>query len=368
MKCLILSSNTGEGHNSCAKAIKEYFDAQGDPCTIKDSLAFISESASAVISQGHTKLYRHMPGLWKAGYAFSERHEALFQERSGIYRFLSLGSERMYRYIRDCGYDTVICPHMFSALMLTDVLRRHPMDLRTAFVATDHTCSPSVKDSCLQTYFIPTPDLTEEFLCQNITQEKIIPCGIPVRQMFYKIAEKTEAKTQFGIPPKAPHLLMMCGSMGCGPISKIALRLAHWMPEDWHLTIVCGTNKGLYRQLSRQYGQQKNFHIQGFVRDMSTLMDSADLYLTKPGGISVTEASLKNLPMVFIDAVAGCETSNRLHYLNAGGARTADTPKDLAKVCLDLLASQEKRTEMSAALARLPKENAPQVIHETMKA
>ena len=40
---------------------------------------------------------------------------------------------------------------------------------------------------------------------------------------------------------------------------------------------------------------------------MALLMDSADLYLTKPGGISVTEAASMRLPMVFIDAVAGCE-------------------------------------------------------------
>ena len=367
MKCLILSGNTGEGHNSCAKAIQEYFEPQGDPCTIKDSLAFISEGASVAICQAHTQLYRHFPRVWNAGYSFSERH-GVFQQRSGMYRFLSMGTERLYRYIRDCGFDTVICPHMFSSLQLTDVLRKHPMNIRTAFVATDHTCSPSVQDSCLDKYFIPTPDLTEEFLCENITQDKLVPCGIPVRQMFYKKVEKSEAKKQFGIPVDAPHLIMMCGSMGCGPIPKVALRLSRWMPETWHLTIICGTNKALYRQLQQQYGQQANFHIQGFVRDMSTLMDSADLYLTKPGGISVTEASLKQLPMVFIDAVAGCETSNRAYYLNAGGAKTAGDPQGLAKVCLDLLASQEKRDEMSAALGRLPKDNAAKVIHEAMKA
>ena len=37
MKILILSCNTGEGHNSAAKAIREYFLSNNDECDIKDA-------------------------------------------------------------------------------------------------------------------------------------------------------------------------------------------------------------------------------------------------------------------------------------------------------------------------------------------
>ena len=40
------------------------------------------------------------------------------------------------------------------------------------------------------------------------------------------------------------------------------------------------------------------------------MMDSADLFLTKPGGISTTEAMVKGLPMVLVNVVGGCETPN----------------------------------------------------------
>ncbi len=53
MRALILSCNTGEGHNSCAKAIKEVYDAKGDDCVIADALNFISEKTSRFISWGH---------------------------------------------------------------------------------------------------------------------------------------------------------------------------------------------------------------------------------------------------------------------------------------------------------------------------
>ena len=96
---------------------------------------------------------------------------------------------------------------------------------------------------------------------------------------------KEDAKRAFGIPADHKHLVMMCGSMGCGPIMSIARRIGRDLPDDQDLTIVCGTNKQLYRRLQRRFYDVKNVHVRSYVKDMALLMDSADLYLTKPGGI-----------------------------------------------------------------------------------
>ena len=82
-------------------------------------------------------------------------------------------------------------------------------------------------------------------------------------------------------------------------------------------------------------------------------MDSADLYVTKPGGISVTEATVKMLPMVFIDAVAGCEEYNLRFYLSVGGAVTTKEIPELVTLCADLLTNDEKRMKMREALSSL---------------
>ncbi len=84
MKTLILSCNTGEGHNSCAKAIKEYYDTVGDECVIKDGLEFISPKVSNFISWGHTFIYRHLPLLFKYGYVYIEKHPTMFKEGSFV--------------------------------------------------------------------------------------------------------------------------------------------------------------------------------------------------------------------------------------------------------------------------------------------
>lgn len=138
MRTLILSCNTGQGHNSCAKALQEAYEANGAVCDIEDALRFISPNFSKFISWGHTTIYRHFSGLFKWGYAYSERHPDLFHGNSSVFKLLTGGTKRMYEFIRDGQYDSVICVHVFSAMILTEMLKQHPMDIKTSFVATDY--------------------------------------------------------------------------------------------------------------------------------------------------------------------------------------------------------------------------------------
>ena len=124
MRVMILSCNTGEGHNSCAGAIKEVYDACGEECAIYDALRFISPNVSRFMAWGHVFMYRHMPWFFNWGYGFAERHPGAFDEGALLYRFFSMGVERLHKEIREKEYDTVICTHPFSALMMTQVQKR----------------------------------------------------------------------------------------------------------------------------------------------------------------------------------------------------------------------------------------------------
>ena len=72
MKVLILSCNTGEGHNSCAAALAEECRFQNIPCDTEDALRFISPEVSRFISNWHVRIYRHAPGLFRVGYRAAE--------------------------------------------------------------------------------------------------------------------------------------------------------------------------------------------------------------------------------------------------------------------------------------------------------
>lgn len=364
MRTLILSCNTGEGHNSCAKAIKEIYDLNHADCAITDGLAFVSERASDFISWGHTFMYRRLPSLFRWGYSSVEKHPDTLSEDSKVYNLFSKGVERLRNHIMNHGYDTVICTHVFPALMITELQRRHGTALKTAFVATDYTCSPGVKDSVMDVYFIPDAGLADDFLCENIPKDKIVASGIPIRQMFYRKTENS--KEALGLPADCKHMVMMCGSMGCGPIEDIAEALAERMTEKQILTVICGTNENLRQKMEKKFRDCNTIRIEGFVKDMSVMLDSADLYLTKPGGISVTETAVKQIPMVLIDAVAGCEAYNLNWFIGAGCAVTEKEITALADTSVTLLSNPVWLQDMKTAYDAMTFENAAQMIYNTM--
>lgn len=349
MRTLILSCNTGEGHNSCAKAIQETYAAHDETCDIVDALQFISKRASQFISDWHSRIYRHVPKLYKAGYHTAEERTSVFREGTTVYRYLTSGSEKLYHFILDGGYDNIICTHVFPALALTAMLKHHPMPLVTSFVSTDYTCSPSVENSELDYYFIPDISLTEEFVQCGVPREKLIDSGMPVKQAFYQDTDKAAAKAELGLPVDHQHLLVMCGSIGCGPIKELTEDLLIRLTPEQELTIVCGANEELFAKLERHFAHDPRIHIHGMVDYVPLLIHSADLFLTKPGGLSTSEAAACGVPMLLMDTVAGCEGHNLNFFLRQGIAVTADTPKHLADLAAALLADPEQLQEMSRA-------------------
>lgn len=367
MRTLILTCNTGGGHNSCSKAIQEIFLANGAQCDITDAIQFVSEKLSRFMSWGHTTMYRYVPELFRWGYGLAEKHSGRMQEDAAVYKLLSAGAEQLRGYICSGGYDTVICTHVFSAILLAQMLREHPAELKTAFVATDYTCSPGAAVRYLDRYFIPHGTLLAEFEAQGIPADKIAVSGIPVAPSFYSRQEREAAKQAVGVSAEHSHLLMMCGSMGCGPLEELTQLLGQKMDGTMELTIVCGTNEKLRRSLEKLTAGKPSIHICGFVSNMDALMDSAELCLTKPGGLSTTEAAAKRLPMVLIDAVAGCEEHNLNFFVGCGGAVTADDTAALAELCIDLLRDPKQLAAMSEKLAGITERPAAEVIFETLR-
>ncbi len=367
MSVLILSANTGQGHNSCAQALQAVYAARGIPCEIRDTLAYLSPEVSKLVSGGHVLMYRKMPRLLSASYHSAERHPGAYTERSPLYKFLASGVKKLLPEIRQGGYDTVICVHVFAALMVTELCRRYPMGLRTAFLATDYTCSPTCSDLRLDRYFVP-PGLTEDFLRAGLPRERILETGIPIRGAFQTAGDKAAAKAAFGVDPRHRHLLVMCGSMGCGPMEELVRAIGLGLPEDCELTVVCGTNHSLYRHLTQAHEGQNRIHVQGYVENMGELMDGADLYLTKPGGISVTEAACKGLPMVLVNAVAGCEDDNLRYFTGLGAAVTAGTTEELAALCLSLLEGPRALGAMAARYAPMVRPRAGEAICDALAA
>lgn len=367
MKVLILSSNNGGGHNAVASALQECFASHGDECVIRDCLSFVSENLSERISRSHNFMYRHLPELFDSGYRRSEENLNLFKERHGVRNMIDLGRFELGKYIQTEGFDMVLCSHVFAAMMLTAAVKQYHLAVRTGIVETDYANTPGFADNEMELHFIPDESLAPALLAAGIEEDRIIVSGIPVRREILARTDKEEAKRRMDLPPEQMHMLLMGGSMGCGPIPELLQELSEAMEESVQISVVCGSNERLQKSLAEEYGHMSNIHILGYVADVSSLYDSADLLITKPGGITTTEAAVKGLPMVLINAVAGCEAHNREFFLKKGGAVTGETVDELCECCVSLTEGREALDQMSEALHGFASQNAAETVYAAMK-
>ena len=84
MKVLILSCNTGGGHNSAAKAIKEIFDKKGHTCDITDVLAFGGQKASDLVCDAYIEIVKKTPNLFGKIYKMGNKVGQFNQENGKL--------------------------------------------------------------------------------------------------------------------------------------------------------------------------------------------------------------------------------------------------------------------------------------------
>ncbi len=363
MKILILSCNTGGGHNSAGMAIKKYFTDRNIFCEMEDALAFLSEKASAFVSSSHVFIYRKLPQLFGTAYKFEESHPPKF-----IYKSTAMGADSLYRAICNQGYDTVICVHVFAAMMMTEIKKRYSPDIKTYFVATDYTCSPGVGELDVDACFTPHTLLTGEFIEKGVSESKIVPSGIPVKEDFIRIGGKSEARALLHLPENAKILLFCCGSMGAGPMLSVAKKLDKSLPDDMFLVVVCGTNRTLCRKINRATFDSPRVRVVGYTHQVRVYMGAADLMLTKPGGLSTTEAFYKRLPVIAMNAVPGCETRNLEFFTKTSLALSTSKLKELPSLVKSTLSSDSLLSEISSNMATLFSGNPTETLCEYVMA
>ena len=349
MRVLILTCNTGGGHNAVAAALKESFESRGVGCDVMDGLGFISKKASKFVSKWHTRFYRRYPELYKAGYMSAEKDQGMDRRDGPVYRYIARGARRLGRTIYSGGYGAVVCVHVIPAMMMT-ALKQSWRDCPVfCFVATDYTCSPTVGACTPDICVIPHEKLTEEFVACGIDRESILPAGIPVRRVFREQGDRAAARKALGLPAEGRHIVLMSGSIGCGPMGDVAEELDIRLEKGDFASVLCGSNKQMRYALELRH--LCRVEAVGFTTQVALYMDSADVLVSKPGGISITEAGTRGVPLLLADMVGGCETRNQ-EFFNAHGWAESCPPADMAAAALKLLPDEKRRQDVVSAQHR----------------
>ena len=87
-------------------------------------------------------------------------------------------------------------------------------------------------------------------------------------------------------------------------------------------------------------------------------MDACDCIITKPGGLTTSEALTKQIPMIMNNPIPGQEDRNVEFLLNAGAAMKISSTNPLDEAVYQMFINDEHRELMQKSMKLLAKPNA----------
>lgn len=348
MRVLILSCNTGEGHNAAGKAVADYVRSQGHEAMMQDIMLLAGPKTSKIVGGSYVGIVQHSPRffhmLYRAGGAISSS-----RRNSPVYYANTLMANRLKNFLDNHPADVIVTPHLFAAETLTCLKKRGQLSQKVVAIATDYTCIPFWEETNCDYYILPHPDLVEEFASKGIPREKLLPFGIPVRLSFTKKIDTQKAKRVCGIPRDAHTYLVMGGSMGFGKMQSFVSQLAAKSKNDEYVIIICGSNRRLELTLKEAFHGNNRVRVLGFTNHVPEYMAACDVVFTKPGGLTSTEAAVKNIPIVHTNPIPGCETCNLAFFTQRGMSVSSKEILEQIGLGQKLLRQRKAREAMIAA-------------------
>lgn len=368
MDALILSCGTGGGHNSAGRAIQEELSSRGHRVQMLNPYTLRSCALAGRIDNLYVRTAQRAPKAFGAIYRAGELYRKL-PFRSPVYYANGGMLSAMQDYLEENQFDIIIMPHLFPAEILTNMKRRGVKIPKTMFVATDYCCIPFTEETDCDAYVIPSADLEQEYAARGIPKERLYPLGIPVGRSFEEAGrefafDSGERRTQ--VSGDGSYILISGGSMGAGKIEELVrLLLARKKSagdqgagddkkkDTGHdkgcgnvkVVVVCGNNRGLYDRLKKRYGRQ--IVVVGHTDCMADYMRACDVYVTKPGGLSSTEAAVCGAPLVHMPPIPGCETFNAAYFRERNMSIPCQITEKGAEEIFALLEDRKARRAMA---------------------
>ena len=353
MKILILSCNTGGGHNSAAKAIKEVFDQKGHTCDIMDVLAFGGQKASDLVCDAYIEIVKKTPQLFGKIYEMGNKMGQISQEnsklRSPVYYINKLYADALADFIKQNEYNAVVCVHIFAAEAMTNLRKHARVSIPFYFVATDYYCSPMLEETMPDKIFTAHKDSTFTFLDHGISPELLLATGIPVSQKFLTKKDKALVRAQLGLSNTDEVFLLMSGSMGFGDLIDTTKYIFDHGNENTRVIAITGHNEDLYKNLESEFKGEKRLILVGFTDQVSDYMDASDVLLTKPGGLSSTEALAKGIAIIHTAPIPGCESENVQFFTEHHLSLCAHEAADAGRLAVELMSDPFMREQILAA-------------------
>jgi processive 1,2-diacylglycerol beta-glucosyltransferase len=345
----------GSGHRRAAQAVVAAARERGIDAESVNLLDHVHPLFRRFYQNGYEWTVRHAPALWAGLYASAAhpRSEAVLRS---IQAFLSRPSARpFFDLIEASQPSTVVATHFLAVHLLGPLRARY--GFRLAAAITDFEAHPFWIDAAVDTYTVAHEDVARELEALGVPRDKIEVTGIPIQPDLDRL-DPAACRQALGIPEDERVILVLSGGIGVGRIEQVVTELARRRVAA-SVWVSAGNDAGRRRQLEALASSLPlRVHAFGFVDNIEDYLGSADVLVTKPGGLTVSEALARRLPTVLIDPIPGQEEANARFLASRGAALRADGAAEAAEAALRLLGDPGLRSDLRRRMESLARPNA----------
>lgn len=400
MKAIIFSASTGGGHMSASRAINEYLKEKNIETKMVDTLKYISPLLNKTVTETYDFIAKHYPQIWKMMYNTSNG-KTVNKILTSINNIIS---RKLLPLLKSFKPDVIITTHPFATEMISKLKSLQKIGIPLICVMTDYAPHRTWINPCVDAYIVANEGMLEPMVKMGVKENNIYPFGIPVDEEFFSKKNKSKILKDLGLSEEIPTVLIMSGSCGYANMEEIYRKMQK-LDVDFQIIIITGKNQKLYNKMqslinksnadrrskrlipklakhmnfsnlrvikkfvnkSENFDQTKTTKIIYFTNEVSKYMAAADLIITKPGGLTVSEALACDLPMALFDAIPGQEEENADFLVSHNMAVKLENQNDNIEVIENLLKNPEKLDNMKFNCENFDKSDSLNNIYELIK-
>lgn len=367
LRILVFSAAFGNGHFRAGEAIVEGIRLK-EPLAEIIHLDFgdlLSKRLNAVAKTLYMEMIKHTPSLWGQFY----NKTAKLQPKSMMKRFLNkLGRSNFLKYIQAFEPDVIVCTYPTVSSILSQLRLERVLHVPVITVITDYAVHSLWVHPGVDRYMVACEDVKASLVSWGIEAQRVHVTGIPVSPKFEQEMDRGQIISRLGLDPNLPTFLVMGGVYEGDIVKKICTQLADSLVPVQTI-VVCGKNEKLYHFFEEVRVQPLNRIVWlGYVHNVEELMEVSDLIITKAGGLTVSEALTKHLPLIIFKPIPGQEVENAQFVKRAGAGKVAGSEGELKQLLSRVLSYPEDIVRMQEeAAVTLPERSTERVVDELLK-
>ncbi|MGD6815840.1 diglucosyl diacylglycerol synthase [Metabacillus sp. 84] len=347
-KVLILTAKYGNGHVQVANTLVNHCRNKGIEDVIVCDLYNESHPVFSEITQ---YLYLKSFSIGKQFYRlFYYGVDKMYNKRM-MNLYYKMGHKRLHEIIMREDPDVII--NTFPMIVVPEYRRRTGTVIPTFNVITDFCLHKIWVHENIDKYYVANRIVKEKIVRLGIQPSAVKVTGIPIRPQFEDRLNEKELAEKYGLDPDKKTLLIMAGAHG---VLKNVRELCQSFLKHTNLqtVVVCGKNQVLkdsLTPLANAYPDQ--IRALGYVERVDELFRVASCMITKPGGITLSEAAAIGLPVILYKPVPGQEKENSIFFENSGAAIVVNKYEEIQESVDYLLTNGQLLSNMKENIKKL---------------